>query len=104
VHIPYASSIFSTVLLLGISAFAAEKHDNPTPWSYLRLQRPAIPTTKDLAWPKDDLDRFILVRLEKENLRPIGDASRAMLIRRASFDLRGLPPSQTEIGAFLRDP
>lgn len=103
-HIPYASSIFSTVLLLGISAFAAEKHDNPTPWSYLRLQRPAIPTTKDLAWPKDDLDRFILVRLEKENLRPIGDASRAMLIRRASFDLRGLPPSQTEIGAFLRDP
>lgn len=94
----------ATALLLGASAFAAEKYDNPTPWSYQRLQRPAIPTTKDTAWPKDDLDRFILAGLEKENLRPIGDASRATLIRRASFDLRGLPPSQTEIEAFLRDP
>ncbi|MBL9185307.1 MAG: DUF1553 domain-containing protein [Verrucomicrobiaceae bacterium] len=94
----------SVVLLLGASAFAAEKYDNPTPWSYQRLQRPAIPTTKDTAWPKDDLDRFILARLEKENLRPIGDASRATLIRRASFDLRGLPPSQAEVEAFLRDP
>ena len=45
-----------------------------------------------------------MARLEAENLRPIGDASRATLIRRASFDLRGLPPSQTEVEAFLRDP
>jgi hypothetical protein len=45
-----------------------------------------------------------LAHLEAENLRPIGDASRATLIRRASFDLRGLPPSQTEVEAFLRDP
>lgn len=100
-----AVPISAVVLLLAcFSLQAAEKYDNPTPWSYKRLQRPAIPTTKDTAWPKDDLDRFILARLEKENLRPIGDASRATLIRRASFDLRGLPPSQTEIEAFLRDP
>jgi hypothetical protein len=92
------------LLLACFSLQAAEKYDNPTPWSYLRLQRPAIPFTEDTAWPKDDLDRFILARLEKENLRPIGDASRETLIRRASFDLRGLPPSQTEIEAFLRDP
>ncbi len=96
--------IFLSVIFLSSSLWAAEKYDNPTPWSYQRLQRPAIPTTKDTTWPKDDLDRFILARLEKENLRPIGDASRATLIRRASFDLRGLPPSQTEIEAFLRDP
>ncbi|MBE2285173.1 MAG: DUF1549 domain-containing protein [Prosthecobacter sp.] len=96
-----------SVVVLLVACFslqAAEKYENPTPWSYQRLQRPAIPTTKDTAWPKDDLDRFILARLEKENLRPIGDASRATLIRRASFDLRGLPPSQMEIEAFLRDP
>jgi hypothetical protein len=86
------------------SAEAAEKYDNPTPWSYQRLQRPAIPVTKDAAWPKDDLDRFILARLETENLHPIGDAPRRVLIRRASFDLRGLPPSQAEVEAFLRDP
>lgn len=87
-----------------LSARAAENYDNPTPWSYQRLQRPAIPVTKDTAWPKDDLDRFILARLEKENLRPIGDAPRRVLIRRASFDLRGLPPSQNEVEAFLSDP
>jgi len=73
----------------------AAESENPTPWSYQRIQRPAIPVTKDTTWPKDDLDRFILARLEQENLRPIGDASRATLIRRASFDLRGLPPSQS---------
>ncbi|MBE7497371.1 MAG: DUF1549 domain-containing protein [Verrucomicrobiaceae bacterium] len=104
-HSRCALQISAVVLLLAcFSLQAAEKYDNPTPWSYQRLQRPAIPTTKDTAWPKDELDRFILARLEKENLRPIGDASRATLIRRASFDLRGLPPSQTEVEAFLRDP
>jgi hypothetical protein len=104
-HSRCALQISAVVLLLAcFSLQAAEKYDNPTPWSYQRLQRPAIPATKDTAWPKDDLDRFILARLEKENLRPIGDASRATLIRRASFDLRGLPPSQSEIEAFLRDP
>lgn len=96
--------LISALFPFGSSLSAAEKYDNPTPWSYQRLQRPAIPVTKDTAWPKDDIDRFILARLEKENLRPIGDAPRRVLIRRASFDLRGLPPSQSEVDAFLRDP
>lgn len=94
----------SAVFIFGLSSQAAEKYENPTPWSYQRIFRHPIPATKDASWPKDDLDRFILARLEKENLRPIGDAPRAILIRRASFDLRGLPPSQTKIDAFLRDP
>jgi len=92
------------VLLCGLSSHAAEKYDNPTPWSYQRIVRHPVPPTKDTAWPKGDIDRFILARLEKENLRPIGDAPRRVLIRRASFDLRGLPPSQSEVDAFLRDP
>ncbi len=96
--------ILSAVLLGGLLSHAASTYENPTPWSYLRITRHPIPATQDNAWPKDDLDRFILARLEKENLRPIGDAPRVILIRRASFDLRGLPPSQTEIDAFLRDP
>ena len=100
---PHSLAYFWLVFITA-NLLAAEKYDNPTPWSYQRLQRPAIPATKDTTWPKDHLDRFILARLEKENLRPIGDAPRATLIRRASFDLRGLPPSQTEIEAFLRDP
>jgi len=82
---------------------AAEKYDNNTPWSYQRILRPAVPVVKDAGWAKDDIDRFILARLEKENLHPIGDASRLTLIRRASFDLRGLPPTQEEVERFVKD-
>ena len=91
------------VFVLNFTAYAAEKYENPTPWSYQRIQRPAIPVVRDAAWPKDDIDHFILARLEKENLHPIGDASRLTLIRRASFDLRGLPPTQEEIDRFVKD-
>ncbi len=92
------------ISLLAAAVLQAGDEANPTPWSYLPLRRPAIPTPRDSSWPRDDLDRFILARLEQENLQPIGDAPRATLIRRASFDLRGLPPSQAEIDTFLRDP
>lgn len=93
-----------TFYAVSLSGLAAEKYENPTPWSYLRLQRPAVPQVKDAAWPKTDVDRFILARLEKDNLHPIGDAPRLTLIRRASFDLRGLPPTQEEVDQFVRDP
>lgn len=89
--------------LLPIAAFTAEKYENPTPWSYQRITRHPVPAVKDAAWPKDDIDRFILARLEKENLHPIGDASRLTLIRRASFDLCGLPPTQEEVDRFVKD-
>jgi len=93
----------SVALLCAASLPAAETYENATPWSYQRILRPAIPAVKDTAWPRDDIDRFILARLEKDNLHPIGDAPRLTLIRRASFDLRGLPPTQQEIDSFLRD-
>lgn len=89
-------------MLTQVFIFAADD-ENPVPWSYKPMQRPNVPEVEDTAWPRDDLDRFILARLEKENLRPIQDASRAVWIRRASFDLRGLPPSQEEVEAFVRD-
>ncbi|MCB1224203.1 MAG: DUF1549 domain-containing protein [Verrucomicrobiales bacterium] len=74
------------------------------PWSYHALKRPALPSTLDTAWPRDDLDRFILARLEQDGLKPIRDAPRRVLIRRAAFDLLGLPPTRSEVEAFLRDP
>jgi cytochrome c553 len=91
-------------LMLAVTCIPAAEYENPVPWSYKPMQRPALPEVKNAAWACDDLDRFILARLEKENLQPVGDASRAVWIRRASFDLRGLPPSQEEVEAFLRDP
>ncbi len=103
-HLRHALLLLVGIGMPGGAGLQAGDEANPTPWSYLPLRRPAVPTPRDASWPKDDLDRFILARLEEDNLRPIGDAPRATLIRRASFDLRGLPPSQTEVDAFVRDP
>ncbi|QDT56432.1 Planctomycete cytochrome C [Caulifigura coniformis] len=72
-------------------------------WSFVAPTRQPVPATKDLSWPKNDLDRFILARLESEGLRPSPEASREMLIRRVTFDLTGLPPRLEEIDAFLAD-
>ena len=55
-------------------------------------------------WARGDIDRFILSALEAKGLRPVGDADRRTLIRRATFDLIGLPPTPEEIDAFVNDP
>src|SRR5262249_5689322 len=65
--------------------------------------RPARPSVKNRAWPRNDLDAFVLARLEKEGLAPAPEADRAMLLRRVSLDLLGLPPSPEEIAAFEDD-
>jgi cytochrome c553 len=72
-------------------------------WSLVPVQDPPAPKTADAAWPRSDADRFILARLEQNGLRPVGDADRATLLRRLSFDLTGLPPTPEEVDAFVRD-
>ncbi len=79
-------------------ALAGEEH-----WSYLKPVKPAIPAVKDQSWARNDIDRFILARLEKEGLHPSPEASKETLIRRLSLDLIGLPPTPTEVDAFVRD-
>ncbi len=63
-------------------------------WAWQPLTNPTPPAVKDVAWPRDDLDRFILAKLEAKNLHPVGDADRDTLLRRLTFDLTGLPPSE----------
>jgi hypothetical protein len=72
-------------------------------WSFQPIKRPALPAVKDEAWVRNAIDRFILARLEKENLRPSPEADRATLIRRVSLDLTGLPPTPGEVEAFVND-
>ena len=72
-------------------------------WAFKPIQRPAVPTVLNTAWPKSDIDRFILAKLEQQKLLPVRDADRIDLIRRLSFDLTGLPPTQGEIQTFLAD-
>ncbi|QEH37953.1 Planctomycete cytochrome C [Aquisphaera giovannonii] len=72
-------------------------------WAWQPLREAAPPAVRDAAWPRGDLDRFILAKLEEKGLRPVGDADKTALIRRASFDLTGLPPTPEEVSAFLAD-
>ncbi|SIO59037.1 Planctomycete cytochrome C [Singulisphaera sp. GP187] len=74
-------------------------------WSFQPVAaKPAVPTTADRAWPRTEIDAFILARLETEGLKPAAPADRRTLIRRASFDLIGLPPTPAEVAAFVADP
>ena len=73
-------------------------------WSFQRPKASPPPEVQNSAWPRTDIDRFILARMEKEKLHPVADADRETLIRRVTFDLIGLPPTPAEIDAFLNDP
>lgn len=72
-------------------------------WSFIAPQKPATPAVKDASWPRNEIDRFILAKLETENLKPSPEADRRTLIRRVSLDVRGLPPTPQEVQQFLAD-
>jgi len=72
-------------------------------WAWQPLTDPAVPEVKNTTWPVDNLDRFILAKLEAKNLPPVGDADSTTLIRRVTYDLTGLPPTPEEVDAFVHD-
>ncbi len=72
-------------------------------WSYQPPKAVALPTVNDAAWPRTDIDRFILAPIEAKNLKPAPDADPTTLVRRVYFDLTGLPPTPEQIDQFLND-
>ena len=72
-------------------------------WSFIPPTKPDTPPVRDSAWPRGEIDRFVLAKLEANNLSPVRDASRRELVRRIYFDLIGLPPSPEQVAAFLND-
>jgi hypothetical protein len=72
-------------------------------WAFRPLSSAAAPAVTRADWPRTDIDRFILARLEKEGLGPVAPADKLTLLRRATLDLTGLPPTPDEIDAFLKD-
>jgi hypothetical protein len=72
-------------------------------WSFQPVRQAEPPDVKAAAWAHTPIDHFILARLEDKGLRPVPDADRRALIRRATFDLTGLPPTPNEVDAFLKD-
>lgn len=72
-------------------------------WSFVPPTRPTIPSVSDKEWVRDPMDAFVLARIEKEGLKPEAEAAREAWLRRASFDLTGLPPTPAELDEFLKD-
>ncbi|MCE9546825.1 MAG: DUF1549 domain-containing protein, partial [Planctomycetia bacterium] len=72
-------------------------------WAFVRPVRAALPAVKNTGWCRNEIDHFVLARLEAEGLAPSPEASHETQIRRLSLDLTGLPPTLAEIDAFLAD-
>lgn len=93
------------------SAVATHDEKGPPPvneknkqfWSFQPVVRPEPPATARPAWVRNPIDAFILHRLEAAGLTPVPPAAKTALLRRASYDLIGLPPTPEEVAAFLAD-
>src|SRR5262245_33534377 len=70
-------------------------------WVYQPVKRSPVPEVKDKTWVKTPIDAFILAKLEAKGLKPIKPAEKAALVRRAYYDLLGLPPTPEEVDAFV---
>lgn len=72
-------------------------------WAFEPPEKADTPAVQNSAWPRNDLDRFVLARLEQEGISPSPEADKATLIRRVTQDLTGLPPTPGEVARFLAD-
>ncbi len=86
-----------------ISQWISEGANWKTHWSYIPPRRPDPPNVGKSDWVRNEIDHFILARLEREGLRPSPRADRNTLIRRLSLDLVGLPPTPADVDAFLAE-
>ena len=73
-------------------------------WAFQPLSEAKPPAVKNTAWPKNDLDRFVLAELEKNGHAPAPEADPATLIRRVTLDLTGLLPTPEEVSSFILRP
>jgi mono/diheme cytochrome c family protein len=72
-------------------------------WAFVAPQRPPVPSVQDAKWPRNEVDRFVLAKLQSAGLKPSPEADKDALLRRLSLDLVGLPPTPQELDAFLAD-
>ncbi|MFN9297001.1 MAG: DUF1553 domain-containing protein [Acidobacteriota bacterium] len=87
----------------GQSPLVTSKSQKEKHWSLKPVLNPAIPSVRKPAWVQSPIDAFILSALETKGLSPAPPADRRTLIRRATYDLTGLPPTPAEVEAFLND-
>jgi len=94
------------LLIGGAQYHVASANDRHTVshWAFAPVTRPATPTVTNSTWPRTDIDRFILAKLEERGIQPAPPADASVLVRRLTLDLVGLPPSQQDLDDFLSDP
>ncbi len=78
-------------------------HEDRRWWSFQPVRELKLPEVKDGGWSRNGIDKFILARLQTEGLRPAPEADKRTLVRRAYFDLIGLPPGAEEVERFVAD-
>ncbi len=72
-------------------------------WAWQSLSDAPVPEVRDQDWPRSDIDRFVLARLESGGVSPVESADRHTLLRRLALDLTGLPPTPDEVARFVSD-
>ena len=92
------------VLLVPTTSRAGEPNPGSSNWAFQAPQASVAPEVGNADWPRSPIDTFTLAKLEKAGLTPVDDAGRATLLRRLYFDLVGLPPTPSQIQAFVNDP
>jgi hypothetical protein len=103
------TSLVAALVALGtISLAAAELHKEFTAqqrrwWAFQKVVKPQAPSPKDAAWVRNEIDAFILAKLEEKQIRPAPPADKVTLIRRATLDLTGMLPTPEEVQAFVAD-
>ncbi len=88
-------ALFTTTLS---SSYAGSEH-----WAYQPLSKSSTPSQDQNSWAVTAIDRFVAAQWKNQQLKPVGDADKRTLLRRASYDLTGLPPTPNEIQNFLAD-
>jgi len=88
---------------IATAAQMAWKDNGKTHWAWQKLTKPTVPEVKDASWAKTPVDNFVLAKLEEKDLKPNPPADKRTLIRRATFDLIGLPPTPQEVEDFVKD-
>jgi hypothetical protein len=90
-------------LVAALGHAAGPPGDQPPLWSFQPPADPPLPTVSGTDWPQTALDHFVLAALEAKGIKPASAADKHTLIRRATFDLTGLPPTPDDVHAFLAD-
>ena len=103
-------SLCFTLVLISLSVTKVRALEPPVNdetrahWSFQSIQRPSIPFHTQATEQRNEIDTFIFSRLQQAGLQPAPPAAKEALLRRAYYDLTGLPPSPAEVNAFLTDP